>query len=95
MDQYKAAVVALTNSLKEFANTKYREKMMYLKLNSLFQYAELSYKIKQKERYQATLDDYYSFMEEFPKSTYSKDVNNIFQKTNKFLKAGIPDSGVK
>ena len=95
MDQYKAAVVALTNSLKEIANTKYREKMMYLKLNSLFQYAELSYKIKQKERYQETLDDYYSFMEEFPKSTYSKDVNNIFQKTNKFLKAGIPDSGVK
>ena len=95
MEQYKAASIALTNSLKEYANTKYREKMMYLKLNSLFQYAELSYKNKQKERYQATLDDYYSFMEEFPKSTYSKDVNTIFQKTNKFLKAGIPDSGVK
>jgi hypothetical protein len=34
-------------------------------------------------------------MEEFPKSTYAKEVNNIFQKTNKYLKAGIPDSGVK
>jgi outer membrane protein assembly factor BamD len=95
MDQYKAAVVALTNSLKEFANTKYREKMMYLKLSSLFLYAENSLAAKQKERYQSTLDDYYSFMEEFPNSTYQKDVNNIFQKTNKFLKAGIPDSGVK
>lgn len=95
MNQYKAAVVALNNSLKEYSDTKYREKMMYLKLNSLFQYAELSLPNKQKERYQATLDDYYSFMEEFPKSTYAKDVNNIFQKTNKFLKAGIPDSGVK
>jgi outer membrane protein assembly factor BamD len=95
MEQYKAAVMALSNSLKEYANTKYREKMMYLKLNSLFQYAELSQAVKQKERYQTTLDDYYSFMEEFPKSTYSKDVNNIFLKTNKFLKAGIPDSGVK
>lgn len=93
--EYKAAVVALNNSLKEYANTKYREKMMYLKLNSLFQYAELSMAIKQKERYQATLDDYYSFMEEFPTSTYSKDVTGIYQKTNKFLKAGIPDSGVK
>ena len=93
--EYKAAVVALNNSLKEYANTIYREKMMYLKLNSLFQYAELSLVNKQKERYQATLDDYYSFMEEFPKSTYSKDVNSIFEKTNKFLKAGIPDSGVK
>lgn len=93
--QYKAAVVALTNSLKENAESKYREKMMYLKLNSLFFYAELSQANKQKERYQATLDDYYSFMEEFPKSSYSKDVNSIFQKTNKFLKIGIPDTGVK
>jgi outer membrane protein assembly factor BamD len=95
MKQYKAAVVALNNSLKEYANSKYREKMMYLKLNSLFQYAELSMATKQKERYQAALDDYYSFMEEFPKSTYAKDVSGIYQKTNKFLKAGIPDSGVK
>jgi outer membrane protein assembly factor BamD len=95
MKQYKAAVVALTNSLKEYANSKYREKMMYLKLNSLYQYAQLSLPNKQKERYQSTLDDYYSFMEEFPNSTYSKDVNNIFQKTNKYLKTTIPDSGVK
>jgi outer membrane protein assembly factor BamD len=95
MKQYKAAVIALTNSLKEYANSKYREKMMYLKLNSLFQYAELSFAEKQKERYQATLDDYYSFMEEFPKSSYIKDINSIYQKTNKYLKAGIPESGVK
>jgi len=95
MKAYKAAIVALTNSLKEYSTTKYREKMMYLKLNSLFQYAELSQANKQKERYQSTLDDYYSFMEEFPKSAYAKDVSSIYQKTNKFLKAGIPDSGVK
>ena len=95
MKQYKAAVVALSNSLKEYSNSKYREKMMYLKLSSLFQYAELSFANKQKERYQATLDDYYSFMEEFPKSIYEKEVNSIFQKTNKILKPGIPDSGVQ
>jgi outer membrane protein assembly factor BamD len=95
MKQYKAAVTALSNSLKEYANTKYREKMMYLKLNSLYLYAEFSLPNKQKERYQAALDDYYSFMEEFPKSTYSRDVSNIFEKTNKYLKTGIPDTGVK
>src|SRR5664279_4310393 len=73
MKQYKAAIVALSNSLKEFANTKYREKMMYLKLNSLYLYAEHSLPNKQKERYQATLDDYYSFMEEFPCLLYTSD----------------------
>jgi outer membrane protein assembly factor BamD len=50
MKQYKAAVVALTNSLKEYANTKYREKMMYLKLNSLFLYAENSQFLISKKR---------------------------------------------
>jgi len=95
MKQYKAAVVALNNSLKEYADTKYREEMMFLKLRSLYMYADLSLPLKQKERFQETLDDYYSFMEEYPKSTYSRDVNNIFQRTNKFLKAGIPDTGVK
>jgi outer membrane protein assembly factor BamD len=82
MRQYKAAVTALNNSLKEFADTKYREEMMYLKLNSLFLYAENSYITKQKERYQDTLDDYYSFMEEFPESKYSKDVKRIFDETS-------------
>jgi outer membrane protein assembly factor BamD len=94
MKEYKAAVVAINSSLKTYANSKYREEMMFLKLHSLYLYAVKSLPEKQKTRYQDTLDDYYSFMEEFPKSHYLKDVEDIFQKTNKFLKKGIPDSGV-
>ncbi len=86
MEQYKAAVTALSNSLKEYADTKYREEMMYLKLKSLFLFAENSYDIRKKERYQATLDDYYSFMEEFPKSNYAKEVKRIYDDTAKYLK---------
>jgi outer membrane protein assembly factor BamD len=95
MKQYKAAAVALNNSLKEYADTKYREEMLFLKLSSLYQYAYNSMAFKQKERYQSALDDYYSFMEEFPTGQFSKEVNNIYLKTNKYLKSGIPDSGVK
>ena len=94
MRQYKAAIIALNNSLKEYSNTKYREEMMFLKLNSTFLYAENSLAIKQKERYQATLDDYYSFMEEFPQSTYSKDVIKIFQTTSKFLRIETAENKV-
>ncbi len=85
MKAYKSAIVALNNSLKEYSDTKYREEMMYLKLNSLFLYAEYSMPDRQKERYQDTLDDYYSFMEEFPGSKYSRDVRKIFQATVRFL----------
>ncbi len=90
MKQYKAAVVAIDNSLKEYSTSKYREEMMFLKLNSLYLYALNSMADKQKTRYQDTLDDYYSFMEEFPNSEYSKDIDDIFQKTNKYLKKVMP-----
>jgi outer membrane protein assembly factor BamD len=86
MKQYKAAVVALDNSLKEFPETGYREEMMFLKMNSLFLYAENSVANKQTERYQATLDDYYSFMEEYPKSSYLREIGRIYQATAKMLK---------
>jgi outer membrane protein assembly factor BamD len=86
MKQYKAAITALGNCLKEFPETSFREEMMYLKLSSLYLYAEKSVAGKQQERFQATLDDYYSFMEEFPKSNYSKDVARIFQSTGRVLK---------
>jgi outer membrane protein assembly factor BamD len=86
MKEYKAAITALSNSLKEFSDSKYREEMMYLKLNSLYLYAENSYSVKQKERYQATLDEYYSFLEEFPQSKFSKEVKKIYQDTARFLK---------
>jgi len=72
MKKYKAAITALTNSLKEYTESEYREEMMFLKLSSLFLYAENSFASKQRERYQDTLDDYYSFMEEFPESEYLK-----------------------
>lgn len=95
MTEYKAAVLALNNSLKEYPETKFREEMMFLKLNSLFLFAENSVADKQTERYQAALDDYYSFMEEFPESTFSKDVKKIYQTTARFLKIKTDNSNIK
>jgi outer membrane protein assembly factor BamD len=86
MREYKASITALSSTLKEFSGSKYREEMMYLKLSSLFLYAENSYFTRQTERYQATLDDYFSFMEEYPESIYSKEVKRIYDETAKFLK---------
>ncbi len=94
MGQYKAAITALTNSLKEHSDSRYREEMMYLKLNSLFLYAEKSLAYRQKERYQDTLDDYYSFMEEFPESRYSKEVKRIYDSTTGYLKVEIDNTRI-
>ncbi len=88
MKRYRAAITALNNSLKEYADSEYREEMMFLKLNSLFLYAENSIASRQRERYQDTLDDYYSFMEEFPETEYFREVNRIYKRTSEYLKSG-------
>jgi len=86
LKEYRAATVSLANSLKEYPDTKYREELMFLKLDALYLFAANSIPEKKLERYQTTLDEYYSFIEEFPKSRFSKEVSRIFESTAKYLK---------
>jgi len=86
MEEYRAATVSLSNSLKEYPETKYREELMFLKLDALFQTALKSVPSKQRDRFQTTLDEYYSFIEEYPKTDHDKEVGKIYATTAKFLK---------
>jgi hypothetical protein len=40
----------------------------------------------QRIRYQDTLDEYYSFIEEYPDSRFAREVNLIYQRTERFLR---------
>lgn len=86
MGYYKSSILALKNSLDEYPNTKYREKLMWLILDSNYKLAENSVASKQKERYQATIDEYYTFMSEYPQSTYKDDAEKIYKQAEKFAK---------
>jgi len=86
MGEYRAATVSLANSLKEYPETKYREELMFLKLDALFLTAQKSIPSKQRDRFQTALDEYYSFIEEYPKSSHEKEVARIYEVTAKFLK---------
>lgn len=94
LEQYRAATVSLSNSLKEYPDTKYREELMFLKLDALFLYAQNSVPAKQVERYQSALDEYYSFIEEFPEGKFSRDAERIFQSTAKYLKIDTAEKTV-
>ncbi len=89
MKEYRAATVSLANSLKEYPDTRYREELMYLRLDALYLYAVSSIPARQVERYQTALDEYYSFIEEFPKSKYTREVNRIFTNTARYLKVDV------
>jgi outer membrane protein assembly factor BamD len=86
IDDYKAAIVALRNSVKDYPNSQYKEEQMFLILKSSYVYAKKSVKKRQAERYIAAIDEYYNFMSEFPESKYSKEAENMYQEALSFTK---------
>jgi outer membrane protein assembly factor BamD len=78
LEDYKASIIALQNSLNEFPNTEHREELMFLLLRSNFLLAENSITVLQVERYQDAVDEYYSFVGEFPESKYRQQADRIY-----------------
>jgi len=89
LEDYKASIVALNSSLIDYPESKYREEIMFFILKSSFLLAYNSIEKKQKERYQATIDEYYSFIAEFPDSKYIKEAEKIFENSTKVLNTDI------
>jgi outer membrane protein assembly factor BamD len=82
---YKAAVVALTNSLSKYPDSKYREDLMYMLLESKYLLAVNSVYDKREERLSSALDEYFSFVDEFPDSKYKKEVDKFYKTTSEML----------
>ncbi|MFO7939295.1 MAG: outer membrane protein assembly factor BamD [Bacteroidales bacterium] len=85
LEDYKASIIALNNSLEQFPQTQYREEIIYMLVRSRFLYAENSVEDKQKERYQETIDEYITFVNEFPESEYLSEVKEYYNKANGVL----------
>jgi outer membrane protein assembly factor BamD len=80
LDDYKAAIVALENLLKDYPDTKYREDAMFTIIKSNYLYAIKSVETKQAERLKSTIDSYHKFISYFPQgSKYSKEAEIYYQ----------------
>ena len=84
-ENYKAAVIALNNSLEKYPQSKYREKLKYMLLKSKYLLAENSVSSKQEERYSSALDEYFSFVDEYPDSQYNKEIEKYYEKASQYL----------
>lgn len=85
LEDYKASLVALNNCLLEYPDSKHREEIMYMILKSSYMLAEKSVVSKKKERFQQTIDEFYSFKAEYPESKLLKDANRYYKNSAKFL----------
>lgn len=82
---FKSAILALRNSLIEYPETRYREELMFMILKSSYLLADGSIPSKQRERFQATVDEYYSFIGEFPEGPHSREATRMYDNSNEFL----------
>ncbi|HYK76169.1 MAG TPA: outer membrane protein assembly factor BamD [Daejeonella sp.] len=70
---YKSAVIAFKNSMRDYPDTKYAEEMEFLTIKSQYLYAKNSFENKQEERYNEVIQLTNEFAEEYPISKYLKD----------------------
>lgn len=82
---YKSAIIALRNSLIEYPDTRFREELMFLILKSSYLLADNSIPSKQRERFQAAVDEYYSFIGEFPEGPHTREAKRIYENSSNFL----------
>ena len=77
--EYKASIIALQNSLQEFPDTRHREELIFLLLKSNYLLAVNSVPERRVERYQDTVNQYYSFVGEFPDSPYRREADRMYR----------------
>ena len=94
LEDYKAAVVALNNSINDFPDTKYREELMFMLLRAKYLLAMRSVPEKKEQRLSDALDEYFTFVDEFPDSEYRKDADKFYKETAKLLHYKEEDSNI-
>ncbi|MBC7912525.1 MAG: outer membrane protein assembly factor BamD [Pyrinomonadaceae bacterium] len=74
---YRSAVIAFKNSLRDFPDSKYAEEMEYLMVRAQYLYSKNSLETKQEDRYTEAIGYANDFEEDYPNSAWLKDVQSI------------------
>lgn len=84
-NNYESCIITAQNALKDYPYTELREDLSFLILNARYEMARNSVLEKQAERYRATVDEYYAFLNEFPDSKHLKEAEKFFANAQKAL----------
>ncbi len=85
-NNYLSAVIVANNALKKYPETKYREDLMFIVLQSKYMEAINSVDELKADRYRDVIDEYYNYINEFPKGKYAKEALSMVTAAKKFVK---------
>jgi len=86
IEEYKSAIVSLQNVIRDYPEIAQKEEIDYLTAKSHYLLASNSIESKKMERYQAFIEFYKGFAEEYPDSKYNKELKSDVSKTELALK---------
>ncbi len=84
-NNYLSAVIVAQNALENYPETTYREDLSMVILQSRYQQAVQSVAEKKQERFIETIDEYYSFINEFPEGKYRRQADRILREARKVV----------
>lgn len=78
-NNYESAVIVAKNAIKEYPYSKYKEQLEMLVLKARFQEASQSIEEKKADRFRDVIDEYYSFINNYPEGPFREEADNIFR----------------
>lgn len=84
-NNYQSAIITAENALKNYPYSKYKEDFEMLILKSKYQEARQSVSERQAERYRDVVDEYFSFINNYPDSRNRKEADNIYNLSKKHI----------
>lgn len=85
-NNYEACVITAKNALKNYPYSKYREDFEMLVLKAKYQEAKQSITEKREERFRDVIDEYYSFVNNFPDSKNMSEAQDIYNIARRHVK---------
>ncbi len=80
---YKASAISFGSLLEDYPDSKHGDDYKLTIIKSDYKYAEMSYELKQKERFEKVISEYTDFKERYPDSKLlnsAKEYNDMAQK---------------
>ncbi|MCC8114968.1 MAG: outer membrane protein assembly factor BamD [Bacteroidales bacterium] len=85
-NNYESAIIVARNAIKDYPYSKYKEELELLVLKSRFQEANLSIDERKVDRFREVIDEYYSFVNNYPDSKNRQEADNILKIAQKYVK---------
>lgn len=88
-NNYRSCIVTAKDALKKFPYTKYREDFVFLILKAQYKEAVNSVNEKVQTRYREVLDQYYSYVNEYPNGKFLKRAKQIYESVSKHISKNL------